>query len=306
MSHQGGFFNTVATSGTSLTEQHLSLLKRFTNRLMVAYDADGAGWKASKRAWEMALKMGMDIKIAEIPDKFDPADLILQDKQKYVEALKNSKHIIDLSLQKVLDSETDKIKISKKIKTEVLPYIANVESKMEQSIYVKKVSESCGIDEQAIWKDLENIINSQAEQKIEDKIDQKNNVKKIGIERKILGILYWQTEKEKSQIDVRNIRGELERILSLKKLEQIETEFAGEKNDLMFEAEVSYSESLILEKELAELLQNLELDELKKTFAEIMQKISIAEKAGELDKAQMLLMECQGVSKKINNLKIKK
>ncbi|MEI7513358.1 MAG: DNA primase [bacterium] len=141
MSHQAGFSNTVATSGTALTEQHLHILKRFSNRIMVAYDADGAGWRASKRAWEMGLSLGMEIKIAEIPDGFDPADLILKDKNMWVEALKNSEHIVDLCIEKVKSDIKDTRLLSKRIREEVLPYVANIESNMEQSHYVKKISE---------------------------------------------------------------------------------------------------------------------------------------------------------------------
>jgi DNA primase len=104
MAHQAGFNNTVATSGTSLTALHLEKIKRLTDNTMIVYDADKAGLKASLRAWELALSLGMDVKIAALPKGEDPASLILSDKEKFKSCLKNAKHIIDFYLD-ILERE---------------------------------------------------------------------------------------------------------------------------------------------------------------------------------------------------------
>src|SRR3989338_8710464 len=68
MSHQAGFTNTVATSGTALTGEHLSLLKRLSDKIVMAYDGDEAGLSAANKGAKLALGMGMEVKLVEISD----------------------------------------------------------------------------------------------------------------------------------------------------------------------------------------------------------------------------------------------
>jgi DNA primase len=79
MLHQAGITNTVASSGTALTENHLVKLRRLSNRIIMAYDGDSAGFSASNRSAQIALSLGMELKIAEMPTGKDPADLAKDD-----------------------------------------------------------------------------------------------------------------------------------------------------------------------------------------------------------------------------------
>jgi len=79
MSHQAGLQNTVAVSGTALTEEHLKIINRLTDSLVIAFDSDDAGIDASRRGVDTALSIGMDVKIVALPKGLDPADLILKE-----------------------------------------------------------------------------------------------------------------------------------------------------------------------------------------------------------------------------------
>ncbi len=304
MSHQAGFQNTVATSGTSLTEQHLIILKRFTNRLMVAYDADGAGWKASKRAWEMALKMGMEIKIVEIPKGFDPADLVLKDVKQYGECLKNSQHIIDLSLEKILAEEKDLRQIAKKIRIEVLPYIWHLESEMEKSYYIQQLVDKTKIDERAIREDLQKLIVEQVE-KVEE-LEKKPLSTQNNLLDKLLGIYYWQQSQSVAIIDLQNLYSELGRILSLTKLAEYEAKIIDRQTELIFEAEVSYNQSHKIKEEVSEMLSRLEVVELSKLVEKMQLELGELSKNGKTEEAQIKFIELTGVCQKINKLKNRK
>jgi DNA primase len=72
--HQAGARNTVATLGTALTEQHLKLLRRFTNQFVLVFDSDEAGRRAADRAIELLLKFPIDVRITSVPDGKDPCD----------------------------------------------------------------------------------------------------------------------------------------------------------------------------------------------------------------------------------------
>ncbi|MFN4971497.1 MAG: DNA primase [Bacteroidota bacterium] len=70
--HQAGIENVVASSGTSLTENQIKLIKRFTENVCVLYDGDAAGIKASLRGTDMLLEAGLNVKIVLFPDGEDP------------------------------------------------------------------------------------------------------------------------------------------------------------------------------------------------------------------------------------------
>lgn len=76
--HQAGVRNVVATLGTALTPQHVAELRRYCEKVVLIYDADEAGIKASDRAVEVFLTESMDVAIAVLPDELDPADLLGQ------------------------------------------------------------------------------------------------------------------------------------------------------------------------------------------------------------------------------------
>ncbi len=74
--HQGGFTNAVATCGTAIGEEHMRLLERYAERVVLAFDADEAGGKAAERAWELSQKHGVDLRVLVLPKGSDPADVI--------------------------------------------------------------------------------------------------------------------------------------------------------------------------------------------------------------------------------------
>ena len=74
--HIAGFTETVASLGTSLTEEHASLIKRFTDLCYIAYDADGAGQGAAVRGMYMLQKRGVEVRVVQLPDGKDPDDVL--------------------------------------------------------------------------------------------------------------------------------------------------------------------------------------------------------------------------------------
>ncbi|GER94768.1 hypothetical protein A45J_2532 [hot springs metagenome] len=76
MMHQYGFDNTAAIMGSSLSNEQIELIKKY--KVVLALDGDKAGQEAAKKAAKDLLKMGVHAKIAELPDKKDPADIIAE------------------------------------------------------------------------------------------------------------------------------------------------------------------------------------------------------------------------------------
>ena len=109
----------MASSGTSLTEGHIKLLKRFSNKVVLAFDGDEAGFNSACKASKLALLNEIEVRLMKIPDGMDPADLILKDKESWKKALKNAKHIIDFYLDKLIEDIKDKRKLGKEVQEKV-------------------------------------------------------------------------------------------------------------------------------------------------------------------------------------------
>lgn len=157
MCHQSGFTNTVATSGTSLTNAHLEKLQKLSDNLMLVYDADKAGLKATLRAWTSALALGMDVKVASLPHGEDPASLLLKDKDAFKNGIKHAKHIIDYYIDILVKEGLAGNQFKKSVEKEVLPYVAVVDSAIERSNFISKVSVKTGIYESDIREEVDKI-----------------------------------------------------------------------------------------------------------------------------------------------------
>ncbi len=155
-SHQAGVKNVVASSGTALTERQLDILKKFSPNIKLAFDVDPAGNMATRRAIEMALQKGMNVKIIEIPEGKDPADVVAKDPKKWIEASKKAVHVMDFLLEKLFTPEviSDIIK-KKKATREYLSFLQNLEDFVERDHYIKKLADKINVGESEIRKTLE-------------------------------------------------------------------------------------------------------------------------------------------------------
>ena len=99
MSHQAGIANAVAVSGTALTTDHLKLIKRLTDKIIMAFDKDEAGARASSKGIDMALADGFDVKIAVAPSGKDPADAVLDNPESWVKAVNEAKNVIEFYME---------------------------------------------------------------------------------------------------------------------------------------------------------------------------------------------------------------
>ena len=316
LSHQAGFKNTVATSGTALSDStiskenvvsNLGLIRRLSGNIVLAFDADKAGFNAANRASKIALSFGMDVKVAKMPEGIDPADLISKNGvDAWREAIRNSKHIIEFLLEKVLkDFGNDTRKAGREIKEKVLPYVNALESSIEKMHFIKKISDMSQIPEQALKDDLVKI-----EKEFKYEKEEIEKAKEIGnkmfrkdyIERRLLGIIFWQKTLSKKIIDVEKTTKELSDIFNIKENELLD-KFKDNKEDLVFEAEVFYGEDINLEKDVLELLDNLKEEYLKEELFRKMQELRVLEAKKDDKESNEILKEINEINKKIQNIK---
>lgn len=154
MSHQAGFRNTIATSGTAVSEQssedstaNLAVVSRLAPHIFLAFDGDSAGQKALKRAALVALSLGMNPKVVALPEGVDPADFLLRhEKEEWKHLLKESLHFILHEARAVRDMKLSPHLLVQSLRERIFPYLSRVISPIEQQLYTEAVARELGID----------------------------------------------------------------------------------------------------------------------------------------------------------------
>lgn len=99
LAHQIGLTNAFATAGTSVTQAHALLLKKITDRIVICMDADSAGRKAAIAAAHLFLNTGINVELALLPDKKDPADMILEEQQNFQKRIDSAVSLFDFTFE---------------------------------------------------------------------------------------------------------------------------------------------------------------------------------------------------------------
>jgi DNA primase len=317
LSHQAGFRNTVATSGTALANtdrlennmiNNLGLIRRLSSNIVFIFDADNAGFNASLRATPFALALfsDMNVKATEIPDGMDPADLISKKgPDAWKELIRNSKHIIEFILDKILSNNSDKLKIKLEIDKKIVPLIDLINNPIKKSHFISLVSSLSGIREDDIRDRLKKIEEESKYEKVEIKekeISLTNLHREDYINRKLLGIILWQETLSEKNLNTDEVLKEIEDILQIKKEDFLE-QFKDSKQDLIFEAEVFYGGGGDIEKDTKELLSNLKEEFFKKQLEDKMRELNIAERDNDIQRSAEILKDCQILNTKIQDIK---
>ena len=154
--HQYGVRNAVATLGTALTEGHLRLMRRFADKLVLIFDPDPAGVKASLRGFDLFMTSGMKVNVVSLPDGDDP-DTFLQKHghDAFAAHLRNSVKFMDFVLEQVVKrgsytSIDDKVHRAE----EMLGFITKIPSGIERDHYLKKTAEALDLDETVLRREI--------------------------------------------------------------------------------------------------------------------------------------------------------
>ena len=189
-SHQAGVKNVVASSGTALTERQLDILKKFSPNIKLAFDIDPAGDMATRRAIEKAFAKGINLKIIQIPEGKDAADLVAKDPKKWIEAVKEATYVMDYLFDKLFTADTQKDILKKKKATrEFISFIAKLEDFVEKDHYIKKLADKINVGEDAIRKTLDKQVITKEKEKIEpEKKPKKEGGAREKVEIRLLGV----------------------------------------------------------------------------------------------------------------------
>jgi DNA primase len=303
MLHQAGISNTVASSGTALSAMHLTKLRRLSNRIIMAYDGDSAGFLATDRSGKLAISLGMELKIMSLPLGKDPADLAKENLPELVLRLSQSKHIIDFYTDSLLERKLETRELGKEIQTHVLPYVALLTSSIEKAHFIKTIAQKAFIKEDALWEDLKRVNVPETPQEVKKVLERVPRTDSM--EKKIIGIIMWQKTLPVPSLDIEGIETKAREIL-LDRHDELMTLYEKDRDALLFETESYYNNTIHISTDVTELLLGLEEEYLKKQFATTMSELQKAEQSRDSSQILKLLEECQRISNKIHELKQKK
>lgn len=162
--NQAGFENAVATLGTALTSQQASIMKRYADDVIICYDADEAGQKATQRAISILRKTGLNIRVLTVPDGKDPDEFIRNHGENGSAAFYNLVHDsfndVEYQLSKIRNKYNLKLADQRvKYVNEAINIIARIDDDVERDVYSSKLSEETGVHTESISSSLKRIRN---------------------------------------------------------------------------------------------------------------------------------------------------
>lgn len=233
--YQAGVKNVVASSGTSLTEEQVQLLSRFTKNIIILFDADPAGQKASVRSIEILLKQNFDVKVITLPQGEDPDSFINKfGKEKFDELLYAAKNFLEYQTAQFEEQGMfDEPARATAAIRELVRTLSLLEDELKRNLLLKSISKKFNLREKLIETELNNFLEQQKQRAgAGDRVTNKNvkltqNLNTISVvtpenpfEKELVRLLYSGNEEIIGHI-VDRIAPELFVDTKLKKLAEI-------------------------------------------------------------------------------------
>jgi len=326
---QAGIKNMVAISGTALTSYQLKILKRYNDTLVLGFDMDEAGEKASERGIELALSKEFNVKILRLPEGKDLADFLM-DKENEANIkglLSKAEAIMDFYFTRA-QNEGDKTNIDgkKAIASYFLPKIQKLNNVLDRSFWINKLSRFINISEQALEDELNRI------QKGDDEliVDENESLYQFpaaqlrlridGIAERIVSFLI-KTPSLKKEISSyeeyfpENFQTILKVIKNISSGKDLSTESLKKVNlpeDLInqidqlalradYETELLEKFQVSIEEEFQKELKELKKESIKKRLERIEREIRVAEKNEDKKTLKDLITKFNEISKELLN-----
>ncbi len=163
--NQAGFAEAVATLGTALTAEQATLMKRYCDEVIICYDADEAGQKATARAIQILRNAGLLVRVVSIPDGKDPDEFIRKNGDKgasmFKAILENSGNDVEYRLYKLRQS-CDLTSPDGKLSylTQAVKVLSAIDNEIERDIYASKLSAETDVEKNTIKEQIKKSVRS--------------------------------------------------------------------------------------------------------------------------------------------------
>ncbi len=275
MTHMAGTQNVVAISGTAFTPEHISILKRFAEVVVLALDSDKAGYNAMLKSASLALQSDLEVEGIKMTNK-DPADMVKTDPKMWDEAVKNSKPILTLIAEIIKEKESVRPKQIQLMRKDLFPLLRVVKSPLLKQAYLQEIAEILNVAPNIIQEEVD-LIKSELEGQIKK---EKKIVPKIDILTIVAkGKAASEILKIKLELDMEEIPDDIlnkEHILLEKSLSEVKAGDEKEKERILREAiylakKVIYENAIMIAKN--KIGEGVDMEENLKIIQEFSKKL---------------------------------
>ena len=157
MAQQAGSINTVAVSGTGLTDGHINMIKRFASTVLLSFDSDNAGIKATRRSVLKVFEHGMTVKVIVLPFGQDPADIISKSVPQWEIFVSDAKDYISYRLE-IFDKQNPESDFDQKHKLvtgELFDFVYLMESSVLQDKVLQELALFLGVSIESMRNDFD-------------------------------------------------------------------------------------------------------------------------------------------------------
>ncbi len=168
LAHQTGTKNVVAASGTALTDDegetgsrgvaNMKMIARLCKNVVLSFDGDSAGIRATYRGVRLAWILGMDTKVALLPEGKDPADVIREGGDTWQKVLRTTKPALEFFTSRIRAESSDDRVYHKRVRDELLSLVALLPSAIDQEHALKTLERETGVNAESWKHDLEQIV----------------------------------------------------------------------------------------------------------------------------------------------------
>lgn len=289
LSHQAGFTNTVAVSGTAFTDNitdneskinNFGLIRRLSSNIIFAYDGDSAGIRAASRSAMIALSLDMQVKVANLPEGKDPADIIKESSDTWKDIIKKSTDIITFHVDRICKNTSDIRQRGKQVRDIVFPFLVIVKSSIDKSSYISIVNSKTGIPANAIIEDFNvyernHSVDNTASNKGREPVKKNELIpRRENLEKKLFGLIFWQDQNDLGLV-IEDIYKSLEERIGRDVFFGIKESHEPYKEVLASEAEMWYgNRTKDVKRDIEEIMLNLEEEILNERLINLLDKIN--------------------------------
>ncbi len=324
MSCQSGVKNVVATSGTALTLDHLRIIKRYTENLLLAFDTDTAGEVATKKSIGLAQQLEFNVNIIILPQGKDPADIASENPKKWEQAIKKAKPAMEFYFNTAFSKyDPKKLEHKRLIAKELLPAIKKIANEIEKGHWIQILSSKLNIEEKLLMQALNRVKTAGEGREVTEASQSKKNTISLRsrmqtLEENLLGLLLKHPQhldiakKELKEIDftkemTRKIFKELKSRKSNKiNINQLQKKILSNQpyylDHIIFQIEHYDLEEEDILKEINFCIKELKSNRFKKELSKISSAIKGAEEENNKREKEKLTKKFNNLSKKLINL----
>lgn len=179
--HKAGFTNAIASLGTSLTAEQARVISRYANEVVICYDSDEAGQRATTRAIPILKNAGLYVKVVSVPGNKDPDEFInfygADGPARFRALIDESGNDIEYKLFKLKQSSNLETSEGRhKFLLDGIKVIADISDRMAREIYAETLSQETGVSRTAIMDEAEKIVRKENNKRYKEKIKSQNEI----------------------------------------------------------------------------------------------------------------------------------